>query len=440
MQLYRATQYAIPACRQAGARCNTNMSFITFLLYLIATFIRPQEWMPFFYGKPLILILSIATLVFLIFERISKKEERLIKVPQNFLILGLFFAVIMSHVAHTYFAGMVDSIKIFYVNVVLYFIILNVLNTERKFKIAVWLIAILIILAAFQGIYQFNHGYGWAGQAMHKEGDILRINWVGIFNDPNDLALTFVIAVGILLPFALGKTKIIPRIFSIIFLGLLNYGIFLTNSRGGFLALLVTVFFYFVARTRKFILGGILGALAVIAVLGFGPSRMALLSIQEESAYNRVDIWYQGLLLMKSNPLFGVGFNMFQDGLPMTAHNSYVLAGAELGFLGLFFWIGLLYVAFKQFALVQKYQTGLKKYALGLQAGLIGFCAAAFFLSRTYIILPYLLFALGGSIFYLTKQKNSELSYNFTFKETRTVFFLCVGVLMTIFTIIKIGL
>jgi O-antigen ligase len=167
---------------------------------------------------------------------------------------------------------------------------------------------------------------------------------------------------------------------------------------------------------------------------------MALLSIQEESAYSRVDIWYQGLLLMKSNPLFGVGFNMFQDELPMTAHNSYVLAGAELGFIGLFFWIGLLYVAFKQFTLVQKCQTGLKKYALGLQSGLIGFCAAAFFLSRTYIILPYLFFALGGAIFYLTKQKNSKLSYNFNFKEARTVFFLSIAILMTIFTVIKIGL
>jgi len=397
------------------------------------------------YGWPLIYIPAMATLVCLVFERMGSKQRFLAKVPQNGLMVGLFISILMSHLVHTYFAGFISAFNIFLVNFILFFVILNALNSEKKFKIAIWFIVFLIVLMAIQGIYQFNHGFGWAGQEICKEkmeslNPVYRINWIGIFNDPNDLALTFVIAFGILLPFALGKTKIILRIFSVFFLGLLTYGIFLTNSRGGFLALLATVFFYFVARTRKFILGGILGALAVIAILGFGPSRMALLSTTEESAYNRIDLWYGGLQTLKSNPLFGVGFRMFEEEMPQTAHNSYVLAGAELGFIGLFFWVGLLYVAFKQFALVQKYKSGLKKYSLGLQSGLIGFSVAAFFLSRTYTILPFLFFALGGAIFYLAKQGNSELSYNFTFKEARTVFFLSIAVLMTIFTIIKIGL
>jgi putative inorganic carbon (hco3(-)) transporter len=418
------------------------MSFISFLLYLIATFLRPQEWVPFFYGSRLVLILSIATLIFLIFERMSKKEEGLVRVPQNFLILGLFFAVIMSHMAHAYFGGMVEAIGAFYINVILCFLILNVLNTKRKFKIAIWFVIGLITLMAIQGIYQFNHGYGWAGQELIRSGDTEtgRINWVGIFNDPNDLALTFVIGAGIVLAFLFGKSKILTKVICAVLLGAFWYGIFLTNSRGGMLALVVIVFFYFVRRSRKFLLGGIIGVLFIVAIFSFSPSRIALLSTAEESAYNRVELWYGGLQMLKSNPLFGVGYGMFQNDLPQTAHNSYVLAAAELGFIGFFFFMGLIYVSFKELSIIQKFDEKLKKYALGLQSGLIGFCAAAFFLSRTYIILPYILFAFTGALLHVSQQKNQKFIFHLSNKDWCNIGFLSVGILLLIFIIIKVGL
>jgi hypothetical protein len=49
---------------------------------------------------------------------------------------------------------------------------------------------------------QIRDGFGWAGQLPVIQGGkltplITRITWVGIFGDPNDMALTFVIALGI---------------------------------------------------------------------------------------------------------------------------------------------------------------------------------------------------------------------------------------------------
>jgi len=418
------------------------MSFITLLLYLICTFIRPQDWIPAFYGQQLILILAIATALFLVLERGLKKGAGFVKVPQNMLILGLLFAVLMSHVVHTYLGGMISAWSLFIVNVILFFIIANALNTERKFKFAIWFIVFLISLLAIQGIYQFNHGYGWAGQALTKSDDVGsdRINWVSIFNDPNDLALTFVIAVGILLAFIFGKTKWGNRLAGIALISVLFYGIYLTNSRGGMLALMATVLFYFVKRSKKFLLGAIIGVLLVAAIFAFGPSRMALLSSDEASAYNRIDLWYQGLQMLKSNLIFGVGFNMFQEDLPQTAHNSYVLAGAELGFIGLFFFVGLIYASFKALSLVQKNDEQLKTYAYGLQSSLIGFCSAAFFLSRTYIILPYVLFALSGALFYLVKQKNDKIIFKFSFIDVRNTALLSVGIMMFIYGVVKVGL
>ncbi len=418
------------------------MSFIALLLYLVCTFIRPQDWMPAFYGQQLILILSIATALFLILERSFNKGSGFIKVPQNMLIFGLLFAVLMSHVVHTYLQGLINAWSIFIVNVILFFIIANTLNTERKFKFTIWFIVFLISLLAIQGIYQFNRGYGWAGQALTKSNDVEsgRINWVSIFHDPNDLALTFVIAVGILLAFIFAKAKWLNRLVGLSLISILFYGVYLTNSRGGMLALMATVFFYFIKRSKKFLLGAVIGILLVVAIFAFGPSRMALLSTDEASAYRRIELWYEGLRMFKSNPLFGIGFHMFTGDLPQTAHNSYVLALAELGFVGLFFFIGLIYVSFKQLSLIQKNDERLKNYAYGLQAGLIGFCVAAFFLSRTYIILPYMLFALSGALFFIARQKNRKIVFNFSSVDARNTALLSIGIVMFIYGVVKIGL
>ena len=46
--------------------------------------------------------------------------------------------------------------------------------------------------------------------------------------------------------------------------------------------------------------------------------------------------------MFKSAPLFGVGFGKFADIADLTAHNSFVLCLAELGFVGSTFWVALL--------------------------------------------------------------------------------------------------
>ncbi len=416
------------------------MSFILTLLYIIVTFIRPQDWVPAFYDKPIIQILVVGALGCLILEKMAISKSGFAKVPQNRLMLGLYAAIILSHVVHTYFMGAVAAFTSFSVIFLLFFLTLNGINTSGKFKTAFWLIVFLIVILVFQGMYQIVHGYGWAGQGLTVQGGQFRINWVGIFYDPNDLALTFVIAAGMLLPFTLGKSNFIQRNISFGCMGLLFYGIYLTNSRGGLLALMATVFFYFVRKTRKFVVGGAIGGLLAFAIFSFGPSRAGLMSAEEASAMERVELWYQGILMMKSNPLFGVGFNMFTDRLGQTAHNSFILAGAELGFLGLFLWMALFYSSFKGLSIIQTEAPAYYNYALGLQSSLIGFCAAAFFLSRTYIILPYILFALSGALIHIVAQNNKTLDFRFTRQDTKITSLLSIGIILLSYLVIKISL
>lgn len=420
------------------------MSFILLLLYFFCIFIRPQDWISMFYQKPLVIGIVIAAFICLVLERLFMSKQGFTKVPQNKLLTGFYLAILLSHASHTYFGGMISSFNLFLIVYLSYFLILNCVGSYFKMQGALWFMVVLIVSLVFQGMYQLENGYGWAGQPPYITGQLLdtviRIKWVGIFSDPNDLALAFVMAAGIMMAFVFGKTGFFTRITSFVLLGILLYGIYLTNSRGGLLAFMVTTYFFFVRRTKTFLFGGILGGVLASIFLIFGPSRMGLISTTEASAHGRVELWYQGILMIKSNPLFGVGHNMFMADLPQTAHNSFILAASELGMFGLFFWMGLIYISIKGLSMVQNKDPKLYNCALGLQSSLVGFCAAAFFLSRTYIILPYILFAFSGAAMGIAKAHYPELEFKLTKKDYRNIVGLSFGVLFLAYFVIKVGL
>ncbi len=61
----------------------------------------------------------------------------------------------------------------------------------------------------------------------------------------------------------------------------------------------------------------------------------------------RYEAWAAGVRMFVQDPVFGVGHRMFSENFFMTAHNTYVLAMAELGFVGLYLLVTLLYLSVK---------------------------------------------------------------------------------------------
>jgi O-antigen ligase len=61
----------------------------------------------------------------------------------------------------------------------------------------------------------------------------------------------------------------------------------------------------------------------------------------------RYDAWATGLDMWHHSPIYGVGARMFSEHFFLTAHNSYVLSLAELGFVGLFLFVAILYLSIK---------------------------------------------------------------------------------------------
>jgi O-antigen ligase len=287
----------------------------------------------------------------------------------------------------------------------------------------------IVAIIACEGILEAKNGISyfgvkpiqqWAG--LNDEGDYLsitRIIWVGPFSDPNDLAMVFVAVVPFLLDYMLKRVLFIPGSL----LALVLYGLYLTNSRGGLLALLATVFSYIVLRYKS-MKGIVAGLFLAFMLVCLGSSRMLNISSSEGSAYGRLDAWYSGYQMFKSAPLMGVGQGRFIDYNALTAHNSFVLVFAELGILGAFFFTGIFYypVLYGYYTSFKNTGTSINESLHGISnaavSSLVGAMVSMFFLSRSYVFLPYLLVALSVSIFSLNYKsdifdKIKEKSNNF---------------------------
>jgi O-antigen ligase len=206
------------------------------------------------------------------------------------------------------------------------------------------------------------------------------------------------------------------RLWNLAAAPILVWTVYVTNSRGGMLALAAAMLFFFGRRLGKW--GLIVGAVAALGLFTFGPSRMSQMSSDEESAQGRVLAWESGLEMLGHSPLWGVGKGEFLSYHSLTAHNSLVLCMAELGLLGTACWIGLFYFAFRDSRRMTVPTDGRSREGdeelnpigitpvrslaarfastadLSLQVSLIAFLIGGFFLSRTYTPPLYVYLAL----------------------------------------------
>ncbi|MCK4774980.1 MAG: O-antigen ligase family protein, partial [Candidatus Krumholzibacteria bacterium] len=373
--------------------------FVGLLNYLIFLYVRPQEFIMALVGTPVMMILGAMTIAFTILHMALKRNPLgLSRAPQNYLMLWFMLAIAMSHLANVNLHGATESMRKFLPTFMLFFMITTMITTQRRLRVFFYLLSILTVFLAGQGIYQYYTGVGIAGQELFQG----RIVSLGIFSDPNDMALALLIV----LPFCFRefteRGPIIRRAINLVFTITIITTVFMTDSRGGILSLGVLTLFV-TASKLGWKVGLAVGAIAFAGIFVLGPSRMGTISTDESSGYARIEAWTVALELVRSRPIFGVGAQMFTDYHVRTAHNSYLLCVAELGMFGLFAWVMLIILSIKNMHYISRYATPQQNGRLGLYAdaiklGLIGFLCASMFLSRTYIEMLFILLAMSVSV------------------------------------------
>jgi O-antigen ligase len=123
---------------------------------------------------------------------------------------------------------------------------------------------------------------------------------------------------------------------------------------------------------------------------------------QESSAQSRIEAWGQGLMMLKSKPVFGVGYSRFTEYHRKVAHNSFVQTAAELGLVGAVVFVAMFDTLFR--ILYRGRRAADLSPSLspawmnGMMASAAGMVVCAFFLSRQYVAVPFILLALAGSL------------------------------------------
>ncbi|MCG8421228.1 MAG: O-antigen ligase family protein [Proteobacteria bacterium] len=260
-----------------------------------------------------------------------------------------------------------------------------------------------------------------------------RVRYRGELQDPNELALVVVATLPLIFAFATRKRRLRATLLAVAALVLITQCIINTQSRGGMLILMAALGVYFVKRFGiKYIFIGILAALPLMAMGGRSGSAA------DESTRGRYEAWRSGLQMFKSDPVFGVGHKMFTNYHHLTAHNSYVLAMAELGLIGMCLWVAILYLSIKvpimaMWDFAHDARAGpARAWGLALIAMAAVYCIQMLFLSLTYHTITWVLFGLSGAFYSAIKRHAPDWEVEFGPIDIALVIAGCVGFIMVL--------
>lgn len=420
---------------------NPAFAFFLTLLFSFFTLIRPQELFQPLYGLPIIAVLSILSIIVII---LSHRPIQLM--PQHYLLFCMLPVTAISGLLNGWLGeGVSEGLRYITSCLIPLFIFSVVYTSANRQKKYMWLSLFAAVLFVHNGYVQQNSidGFGWSGTDYVEAG---RIRYLGIFQDPNDTGVFFMMNI----PFALYFIKhsnFFGKLISASFLAAIFYGIYMTNSRGTMLAV--------IGMTGLYLLLKYGGVKAIISGLIFAPiaiivaSTFRAVSSQEASAMGRLWAWWDGLEMLKSNPVFGIGSNNFMEHHGRVAHNTYIQIAAELGLSGYLLWTTILLLSIAMgFAAVMYSKNKLPddlsekiKDELSLCTtlffSLCGFAMTAFFLTRHRFIV---FFMVAGLLIASYQRLAKLLGDDFTldYKQTiKRIITIALSILILVYIILK---
>lgn len=403
----RAVVVATPRCR---------LGFFLFLLVNATLFIRPAEIFAPLEAWPIYNYVIIAALLAslpVVLPELSFKS--LSERPWTLCVVLMLPAVVLSNLWQGDLwqarVGGIEFLKV----VVYYLLLVGLVSTPTRLRRFLAAVAVMILVINVLAILRY-HGLldvlnikafednrggfdEFTGENIYFE----RLMATGIFSDPNDMSLALVAATLIDIQFLLRAKRWLTRLWYALAMSACLYGLVLTYSRGGFLALVAGLGVLMVLRYgwKKAVILGVL-LLPVVFFLFGGRHTDINFGDENDTAHARVAIWAEGFQLFKSSPVLGIGWAMFWERLYIVAHNSFVHSFVELGFVG-----GTLFVGCFYLPAVNIYNLGrgdhsrvapeLMSWRAGLLAVLVSYAVGLCSLSRSYTVSTYLILGLAGT-------------------------------------------
>jgi O-antigen ligase len=381
-------------------------SFVALVAFIVVLFTRPADFLPALAVLQPAKLLALGSLGVFVLSKLLRRDTSFAKLSYNPWMVGLTMAVFASSILGTNSAqSLTQATDVFVKIVILYLLITNLVDTEARARALQLSIA---MLCAGLGAYAL-----WTKVTGNATVEGSRAALVGLLGDPNDLALTLLMAAPFLLA-ATAESRGIARVGFGTMAGLALAGIVSTLSRGGLIGVFGATYLvlrsYGVSRA-KIGVGLLCAGAPVVAASGLTERASGAVGADEidESAQGRLDAWKAGGRMVMRRPLLGVGFGRFPDNFDAYSsnpvfwgrhetHNSYIKAASETGLLGFVPFMALIVLALRDAWWLQmsarRTPRGIgRAVRIGMLPNLAGFLVSAFFLSQCWGWFLYILVA-----------------------------------------------
>jgi O-antigen ligase len=450
------------------------MGFILSILYFVTHYLTPDTvFGPLAVYRVEFILAGLMVLVSLP----ALPGSFLAKTIQSLALIGLAVAVLMSVVVGEHWAGGgVMAFLSFIPNAFAFFLVCLHCNSKRKLQIIVVMLLLVCFFVIVRGSVDLstlpdNATYAQANASPYlmvqpnNTGLFYRLRGLGEINDPNDFAQLLVCVIPLIFIFWQPGRGFRNTLFVIVPVCILLVGTFLTHSRGSMIAIVAMAI---VAGRRRI---GTLPSILLAVGLYVGATALNFTGgrdVSVNAGSDRTALWGTGLGLLKSHPIFGVGFGNFADYAGLTAHNSFVVCAAELGMVGLFFWgMFLLPTVRDALAIASPERVGEQQpivvttppqlfpspmiaremeavsnteiNSLGrlMVLSLTGFLVAGLFLSRAFVMTLFLLGGMTEVVFEMAARQNLIAPRMRLGKVLRSTSVLSVGLIVMMYILLR---
>lgn len=387
-------------------RSGHGLTYAALFLFTVILYARPAEFYPSPLTNSIAFIIGLITVGIFFIAQITVEgtltaRPREVNLVLLFCLTGLL-SIPLAITPATAWATFTDT---FIRCIVIFVVMVNVVRTEARLR---WLLYLVLFVSCVLSIGAVNdyrlgllaiEGYRVAGVGK------------GIFGNSNDLAFHFVTIVPIAIALVFATRGIIRKVIFGACAALMMAAIVVTYSRGAFLGSMVSLGFLAWKLGRRHKLAVLVWGTVIIGLflaLAPGNYSMRLLSIfvpsldQVGSSSARQGELIRSLQVAIRHPLFGIGMGNYMTEMSYTGlvtHNAYTQVAAEMGVTALALYTMFIVTPLKRLGQIARETFTVRSdsryyyLAIGLQASLVGYMVASFFLSVAYLWYIYYLVA-----------------------------------------------
>lgn len=368
-------------------------TFALVLLYIFIEYVRPQTIYPAIdiipYGKVVIASAFIAY--------VFQKKKIFVSNISNKLIFSFLAVIIISS-----FLGLSLSISMSYWGdfaawILIYYLIVNVVNNERRYLI----FTLLFLLCSFKMAQYSLRGWITGGRGYSSQGFGGGSGW---FHNSGEFGIQMCIYLPIAFYFYISLKQQWPKwkrmIVAILPLTGLT-GVLTASNRGtliGGIAVLIVIFIKSKNKSKALL------ALLLLTFIGFSlipeeQKQRFQQAGEDKTSVARLEVWKKGQKMLEMFPAFGVGYknwmiadDKFFDGKGLLPHNIFIECFSELGYSGLAVYILLIMSTLGNNSNSRRlvrpgtmtFNPFIYNMAHALDASLIGYLVSGFFVTVLY--------------------------------------------------------